>query len=88
MRKQKILNIADNSGLRRRNPVIHIWRNNITGMEPGSVVMVRFTDDYTRATVSKIKPRKYTVVEIGFDDEYARKKGRHTVTLRKEGGAA
>lgn len=84
----KTLNVGDNSGTRRRNPELRIWRNDITGMEPGSIVEVRFTDDYTRAKVSKIKPRKYTVVEIGFDDDYARKRGRHTVTLRKEGGAA
>lgn len=85
MRKQKILNIADNSGLRRRNPVIHIWRNDITGMEPGSVVMVRFTDDYTRNGHRDVKLRKYVVLDIKFDDDYARERGRHTVTLRKEG---
>lgn len=82
--KSKTLNIADNSGTRRRNPMLRIWRNDITGMEPGSVVSIRFTDDYTRNGINKIRPRKYIVVDIKFDDDYARERGRHTVTLRKE----
>ena len=83
--KQKTLTIADNSGTRRRDPELRIWRNDITGMEPGSVVEVRFVDDYTKNKVHQIKPRKYTVVETKFDSDYARERGRHTVTLRREG---
>ena len=80
----KTINVADASGTRRNAPELHIWRNNITGMEPGTVVMIRFTDEFTRNKVEKVKPRKYTVVEIKFDDDYARQRGRHTVTLRRE----
>lgn len=82
---QKVLTVADNSGTRRRNPELHIWRNDITGMEPGTVVAVRFTDDYTRYGMQKVKTHKYVVVEIKFDSDYAREHGRHTVTLRREG---
>lgn len=83
--RQKVLTVADNSGTRRRSPELHIWRNNITGMEPGTVVAVRFTDDYTRYGAKKVKTRKYVVAEIKFDSDYARERGRHTVTLRREG---
>ena len=82
----KTINVADASGARRDRPELHIWRNNITGMEPGSVVMVRFTDEYTRAKIEKVKPRKYIVVGIKFDDDFARRLGRHTVTLHREKG--
>ena len=80
----KTINVADASGARRNAPKLHIWRNNITGMEPGTVVMIRFKDEYTQNKIEKVKPRKYTVVEIKFDDDYARQRGRHTVTLRRD----
>ena len=82
--RQKVLTVGDNSGTRRRNPELRIWRNDITGMEPGAVVWIRFVDDYTKAGLQRVKRRKYTVVEIKFDDDYARQHGRHTVTLRRE----
>lgn len=82
--RPKVLTIADNSGTRRRNPKLCIWRNDTAGMEPGSTVWIRFVDDYTRNGVERVKRRKYTVVEIKFDDDHARKMGRHTVTLRRE----
>lgn len=84
--KQKTISVADYSGTMRRNPVMRIWRNDVTGMEPGAVVMVRFTDDYTRNGINKIRPRKYIVVDIKFDDDYARERGRHTVTLSRAEG--
>ena len=82
MKTQKILTVADNSGTRRCGPVLRIWRNDVTGMEVGSVVLVRFTDEFRQKTA----PRQYVVTEVGFDDAFARRIGRHTVTLRKSGG--
>ena len=79
----KRITVADNSGTRRRQEKLHIWRNDITGMEPGSTVEVRFADEYVRNGCKKQTFRKYVVEGIKFDDEYAEKKGRHTVALRR-----
>ena len=89
MAKAKVIRIADNSGLRRRQSVMRIWRNDITGMEPGSCVAIRFVDEYTRNGAHAGRVRYYIVDGIAFDDDYAAQRGRHTVTLRKaEGGKA
>ena len=82
MKIKKIV-IADNSGIRRRKKVLHIWRNDITGMQPSSVVELQFVDDYTKCGCKKRNGHKYMVECIKFDDEYARNRGRHTVTLRR-----
>ena len=79
----KRIKVADNSGTRRRQEMLHIWRNDITGMEPGSTVEVWFDDDYTRNGCRKQTFGKYVVEGIKFEDEYAEKRGRHTVALRR-----
>ena len=86
MKKQITIKVADNSGCRRKQPQINIWRNNIEGMEPGSLVTVYFYDDYTVNRCRTSKPHAYQVVGYKFDDEYAKQRNRHTVTLRKVDG--
>ena len=79
----KRIKVADNSGTRRRQEKLHIWRNDITGMEPGSTVEVEWRkraeareaarrEKRNAARAAKGKPRRSTSSFKRSSARYAR----------------
>ena len=77
-RYPKEIVVGDNGHVQRKCATCIVSRKSLAGMKPGDRIVVSFTDEFKDRT-----PRRcYRCEKVSFLDEFDRKIGRATVTLR------